>query len=538
MYDAVVIGAGQNGLAAANVLADAGWDVLVLEAQPEPGGAVRSSEGPAPGFITDHCSAFYPMGASSRAFQAFELEHYGLRWAHAPAALTHPLPDGRCATLERDVDETAAGLDRLGKGDGDAWRRLYGLWERIGDDLLDALFAPFPPVLAGARLAAKLRVAGGLRFARFGLLPVRRLIEEEFHGPGSLLLAGCTLHTDLAPEDAGSSVFGWLLAMLAHEYGWPVPVGGSGQLTTALVRRLESRGGSVRCSAPVDEVVIRGGHAAGVRTRDGDEVPVRHAVLADVVAPQLYGGLVGWDDLPPRLYDDMQRFQWDHATVKVDWSLDGPIPWAAPEAGRGGTVHISAGMDEMTEYSSHISMGLVPARPFVLLGQMTTADATRSPEGTESVWAYTHVPQHVRGDAGSDGITGSWNEAERKAMADRIERQLERFAPGFRDKITARQVLGPLDLQEHNASLLRGAINGGTCAVHQQLVFRPTPGLGRPETPVPGLYLASASAHPSGSVHGACGWNAAHAALHEQGVVRRLLGARATEAAQRLLAGP
>jgi phytoene dehydrogenase-like protein len=513
VVDAVVIGAGQNGLVAANVLADAGWDVLVLEEQPEPGGAVRSADGPAPGFVTDLCSAFYPLTAASRAFQALRLEDDGLRWVHAPAVLAHPLPDGRAAVLSRDLDATAAGLDELGAGDGAAWRRLYGTWERLNPALLDALFVPFPPVRSGVRLARSLGLAELLKFARFALLPARRVAEEEFTGPGALLLAGCAMHADLMPEATGSGIFGWLLSMLGQQYGFPVPEGGAGQITAALVRRLQRKGGAVRCEAPVREVIVRGGRAVGVRTANGDEIAASRAVLADVPAPVLYGGLVDWTHLPARLRDDIRRFQWDFATFKVDYALRGPVPWTSPGTAGAGTVHISASMDETTEYTAQLAMGRVPAHPFLLVGQMTTSDPSRSPAGTESLWAYTHVPREVRGDAGGDDISGAWDERDRELFAARIEDRLEQFAPGFRDLIVARTVSSPLGLQEHNASLVGGAINGGTAAVHQELMFRPTPGLGRPETPVAGLYLASASAHPGGAVHGACGSNAARAAL-------------------------
>lgn len=511
MPDAIVIGAGPNGLVAANVLADAGWDVLVIEEQPEPGGGVRSEPGPADGFVSDTCSAFYPMAAASRAINSLELERHGLRWVHAPAVLAHPLLDGRAALLCRDTAATVDGLEKLSAGDGAAWERLYGLWSRVGPYLLDSLFTPFPPVRAGARLAVNLRVPGLLRFTRFALVPVRRLIEEEFTGPGGLLLAGSALHADLMPQSAGSSVFGWLLSMLGQQVGFPVPEGGAGELTAAMIRRLESRGGRVVCGTRVREVVIRNGRAVGVRTAD-DEIPARHAVLADVVATQLYGDLVDWKHLPSRLRDDLRRFERDYATFKVDWAMSGPVPWTATDAAEAGTIHISAGLDEMSEYTAQISMDQVPANPFVLVGQMTTSDPCRSPAGTESLWAYTHVPQNVRGDAGGD-LTGSWDEGEREAFADRIERQIERFAPGFRDRIMARRITAPWQLNEHNANLVGGAINGGTTAPHQQLVFRPTPALGRPETPIPGLYLASSSAHPGGAVHGACGSNAARAAL-------------------------
>ncbi|MGW3864895.1 phytoene desaturase family protein, partial [Streptomyces sp. NPDC005047] len=252
---------------------------------------------------------------------------------------------------------------------------------------------------------------------------------------------------------------------------------------------------------------------AGVRTAGGELVAARRAVLADVSVSALYGGLVAPEDLPGQVLADLRRFEWDFATFKVDWALDGPVPWRCARAAGAGTVHLADGLDELTRFAAQIAMGRVPDRPFSLFGQMTTSDPTRSPRGTESAWAYTHVPHDVRGDAGDAGITGSWDAGERELMADRVERQVERFAPGFRALIRARRVLAPPTLQALDANLTGGAINGGTAAMHQQLVFRPVPGTGRPETPVAGLYLASAAAHPGGGVHGAPGANAAHAAL-------------------------
>jgi phytoene dehydrogenase-like protein len=435
------------------------------------------------------------------------------------------MEDGRCPVLSRRLEETLTSIEGLAAGDGDAWRRLYALWEQVGEPLLDALCTPFPPVAAGVRMAARTGIGGGIRLARTAVLPVRRLVEEDFSGDGGLLLAGCALHTDLAPEQAGSALFGWLLAMLGQQHGWPVPRGGAGRLTAALVERFASRGGTLRCGEPAVEVVVRQGQAVAVRTALGEEVPARRAVVADVVAPALYGGLVGWEHLPATLARDIGRFQWDWATFKVDWLIDAEIPWAAPQAGRAGTVHLGATLDEMSVFSVQLATGSIPARPFVLLGQMNVADPTRSPAGTATVWGYTRVPRRVKDDAGHEGLTGSWVPGEVERMADRIERQVERFAPGFRSRIRARSAMSPADLERHDANLLGGGINGGTSAIHQQLMFRPSPGLGRPETPIGALYLASSSAHPGGGVHGACGANAARAALRARTLAGRLVTA-------------
>ncbi|MFG2833254.1 phytoene desaturase family protein, partial [Streptomyces sp. NPDC048434] len=318
MPDAVVIGAGPNGLVAANLLADAGWSVEVLEAQSEPGGAVRSDRDVHPDYVNDLGSSFYPLAAASPVLASLDLHIEGLRWSHAPRVLAHPLPDGRCAVLDRDRDQTAAAMDAFARGDGAAWQNLCRIWDRIGPDLLGALFTPFPPVRSTARLAARLRGAGGLRLARTMLLPVRRLGEEEFSGEaGRLLLAGNALHADLAPEAAGSGGFGWLMTMLGQTYGFPVPVGGAGALTASLVRRLRHRGGILRCGERVVEVVVRAGRAVAVRTADGECVPASRAVLADVSVPALYGELVDPRHLPGHLVPDLRRFQWDFATFKV-----------------------------------------------------------------------------------------------------------------------------------------------------------------------------------------------------------------------------
>lgn len=531
MVDAVVVGAGHNGLVAANLLADAGWDVLVLEAQAVPGGAVQSAALTRPGFVHDVFSAFYPLAAASPVLSRLELERYGLRWCRSPLVLAHPRRDGSCAMLSTDLDETAASLDAFASGDGEAWRRLYGLWDRVGATFLDALLSPFPPIRPGARLAASLGSSGLVRFARHALLPVRRMAEEEFAGAGGgLLLAGNALHTDLSPEAAGSGLFGWLLCCLGQAHGFPVPEGGAGQLVAALVRRLEARGGELRCGTPVVRIEVQGQRAVGVTTADGETLAARRAVLADVGAPALYGQLVAAERLPPALVEDMRRFQYDAATFKVDWALGGPVPWSAEPAARAATVHVAESLDALTDYAAQLAQGLVPARPFLVFGQMNVADPTRSPAGTETGWAYTHVPQHVRGDA-AGALEGRWDRGEPEAFADRMEAEVEALAPGFRELILDRHVLTPLALQEANANLAGGALNGGTAQLHQQLVFRPTPGLGRPETPISGLYLASASAHPGGGVHGAAGANAARAVLAAGRLRRAVLASTGAAAA-------
>jgi phytoene dehydrogenase-like protein len=506
MYDAdaIVVGAGQNGLVAANLLADAGLHVTVLEEQPQPGGAVRSAEDvTAPGYSTDLFSAFYPLGAASPVLRDLHLDAYGLNWRHAPLVLAHAFDDGRAALLSRDPEETAASLASFAPRDAETWMHLVDQWAQIGPALVDALLRPFPPVRPLARLGRRLGVADGLRLARLAVMPVRRYGQEEFAGDGArTLFAGNALHSDLSPDNAGSGFLGWLLMMLGQDVGFPVPEGGSGRITDALVQRLAARGIPVQCSAPVRRIVVRDGRAVGVQLADGSQVRARLAVLTDVSAPTLFRDLVGYDLLPARFVSDLQRFQWDSAVLKVNWALSGPIPWKAAEVSRAGTVHLGADFDGLTDFAADLSLGRIPRDPFLLLGQMTTSDPTRSPAGTESAWSYTHLP-HER----------PLNDDEVARHVDVMETVVERVAPGFRDLIVGRYVQGPMDLESDDANLSGGAVNGGTASVHQQLVFRPVPGLSRPETPIDGLYLASASAHPGGAVHGACGANAAHAAL-------------------------
>ena len=513
-YDAVVVGSGPNGLVAANRLADAGWSVLVLESQPDVGGAVRSARDVHPDYVHDTFSAFYPLAAASESIRSFGLEEHGLSWTHAPAVLGHPTPDGRWALLHRDREVTARLFDDAHPGDGDAWLELCRDWDRIGEHLLGGLLSPFPPVRAGLGVLARLRSVGGLSFVKTLLTPALDLGRSRFGGPGPrLLLAGNAGHADIPLDAPGSGLMALLMSMMGQTVGFPAPKGGAGELTQALARRFRTLGGEIRVGTEVVRIDVEAGRATGVRTADGERIAARHAVVADVAAPNLYGGLVPTEDLPARVVRGMRRFEQDPATVKVDWALDGPVPWAAPPAYAPGTFHVADSVEQMSESFSQIAARAIPAEPFLLAGQMTTTDPTRSPAGTESLWAYTHVPQDATRDAGDGGIRGRWDHDDCERFADRMQARLERLAPGFGSRVVARRILGPHELEARNANLIGGAINGGTAQLHQELVFRPVPGAGRAETGIGHLYLGSASAHPGGGVHGAAGMNAARAAL-------------------------
>ena len=505
--DAVVVGGGHHGLVAAALLADAGWDVCLLEASDRVGGAVRS-EALHPGFTADLFSAFYPLYAASPVLQALDLEAHGLRLSHAPVVLAHPpRPDGeRAALLFRDREATAARLAEEHSRDGDAWLELCRQWDTVGDAVLRTFFTTFPPVRGPVALLRAVGTAEALRLARFLLLPATRMGAELFDGEGArLLLAGNAAHAD-APVDAPvSGAYGWLLAMLGQQHGFPVPVGGSGELAAALGRRAQAAGAALHCDQPVDRIDVRRGRAVAVHTAAGLTVRARRAVIADVNAPALYHDLLPADAVPARLRSDLDRFTWDTPVVKVNWALDGPIPWRAPGVGTAGTVHLGADELGLVRWSADLESRTLPASPFMLFGQMTTADPTRSPTGTESAWAYTHLPRGIDDDASAD------------ELARRVDATVEEFAPGFAGRVVHRHVQRPSDLRGTDSNLVGGAVNGGTAQLFQQLVFRPVPGLGRAETVIENLYLGGSSAHPGGGVHGICGALAARAALRDHG---------------------
>jgi phytoene dehydrogenase-like protein len=378
-HDAVVIGSGPNGLVAANLLADEGWHVVVLEEFSEPGGAVRSAELVERGFSNDVFSAFYPLAAVSPFLRRLRLEEHGLVWRAADVPVAHPRRDGTCAYISRDLEETVANVESFADGDGDAYRELYDLWQRTGADLIGLLFDPFPPVKPVLRLIRALGYEEGMRYLRFMLMSTRRHGEELFGGDGGRrLLAANALHADLSPEAPPSAVYGLVLVGLAQQVGFPVPEGGAGGLSRALVRRLESKGGSVRCGMRATRIETRGGRAVAVIAGE-ERFAARRAVVASCGAPQLYLELL--DEIPANLRRNLEKFQYDNSTVKVDWALDGPIPWTAEPARRAGTIHVAEGVDHLTKHSASLACREMPETPWLVLGQYSMFDPTRAPDG-------------------------------------------------------------------------------------------------------------------------------------------------------------
>jgi phytoene dehydrogenase-like protein len=296
--------------------------------------------------------------------------------------------------------------------------------------------------------------------------------------------------------------------MLGQSYGFPVPIGGAGMLTESMAARLTERGGTIRLASAVESIEVRAGAAVGVRLATGERIRARRAVLADVTAPALFRKLVGEQHLPARFVRDLDNFQWDNPTLKIDWAVRSKVPWTAAGARDAGTVHLGVDLDGLTRYAADLATRQVPRSPFLLFGQMTTADPSRSPEGTESAWAYTHLPTGV--DFTDEVIA---------EHVERVEACIERHAPGFAELVVGRYVQSPERLEQENPSLVHGAVNGGTAQLHQQLVFRPVPGLGGASTPVDRLFLGGSSAHPGGGVHGGPGANAARAALARDGLL-------------------
>src|SRR3954452_14229328 len=507
---AVVIGAGPNGLAAAVRLARAGRPVTVLEAADTPGGAVRTEPLTLPGFHHDTFSAVYPAAAASPVFAAMPLERFGLEWVHPGACSAHPLPDGRAIALYQDPGRTAESLDAAHAGDGEAWRAFVGplldAWEAVRATMLSG----FPPLAGPVKLLLDAGPTELLRFA--ALLPgsAQGLGRRLFQSPDARAwLYGAAGHGDVPPSGRGSAIALAYLNLLGHAVGWPSPRGGAQRLTDGLVGYLAELGCHVRTDAPVTTVHASNGRVSGVRLANGEPVPAS-IVIADVM-PHALGAMAG-EHLSGVYRRLLRRYRYGPATVKVDWALDGPIPWSAQEVRGAGTVHVGGGEDELIATIDASAPGL-PERPFLLLGQQTVADATRAPEGKHTAWAYTHGPR--------DGV--DWA-VELDRHVQRIEAQVERYAPGFRALILARHVLGPGELQARNRNLVGGDVGGGTYRL-DQVIARPVPSPSPYRTPLRGLYLGSAATFPGGAVHGVCGDAAANAALADESAWRRAVRA-------------
>jgi phytoene dehydrogenase-like protein len=501
MPDAVVIGAGPNGLVAAATLARHGWEVLVLEARDRPGGAVYSEELTLPGYLHDVGAAFFPFATVSPAFRSLDLEGAGLQWRNAARESAHPAPDGTCATIARDVEVAAASFG----ADGPAWRRLAGWGRAMGDRLSNGLLGPLPALGPALRL-------GPLHVLRLGFAGLstpagfaRRTFQTE---AGRRVIPGLALHVDLGPDDVAGTGLGLVLALLASGPGFPVPVGGARAITEALLRRLTEAGGSVRLGTHVDQVLVEGGAVKGVRTRQGEEIPVRRAVLGDVGAPALYVRLLRAGDVPGWVRRRVERFRYGWGTFKMDWALAGPVPWKSPEARESAVVHAGDSLDDLAEFTRQVRAGRLPDNPYLVIGQQSLVDPTRAPPGGHTLWAYSRVP---------NAMEGGWDR-HREPFADRIEGRIEGLAPGFRGLIRARAIHTPADLEAMDENLVGGDLGGGSAHIDQQLFFRPVFPYFDYATPVRGLYLASASAHPGAGVHGACGFNAARRALRDAGV--------------------
>lgn len=471
-WDAVVVGAGPNGLAAAITLAQQGLRVQVLEANTTVGGAARSAALTRPGFVHDLGSAIHPLGVGSPFFRTLPLDTYGLAWIEPELPLAHPLDDGTAVGLHRSIAATAAGLG----ADGEAYRRLYEPLVRHWQPLMDEVLQPLVHVPRHP-----------LVLARFGWQAVRSawmLADAWFtEAPARALFGGQAAHAILPFDQLVSASFGLVLSVLGHGVGWPLPRGGAGRIADAMAAYLLDLGGDIKTDMQV---------------RALDELPPARAVLLDLTPRQLLR-LAG-DRLPPAYRARLERFRYGWGVFKVDYALREPIPWTADACRRAGTIHLGGTFEEMAAAEQSVAQGRHPERPFVLLAQHSLFDATRAPDGQHTAWVYCHVPQGSAFD-----------------MTARIEAQIERFAPGFRACILERHVSTPADLERSNANLIGGSINGGAMDL-AQLLARPTCGPAPYRTPLPGVYLCSSSTPPGGGVHGMCGHLAARTVLRDMDI--------------------
>lgn len=465
-YDAVVVGSGPNGLAAGISLARAGRRVRILEANDTPGGSCRSAELTLPGFIHDTCSAIHPLAVASPFFRTVPMTTYGLEWIEPPLALAHPFDDGSAAVLSRSLDETAASLGV----DGVAWIDTYTPLIKDFDILLGPLLGPF-------RIPRH-----PIAMARFGLPALRSgesFARASFAGPQArALFCGLAAHSIMDLTKPITAAIGLVLGLIGHVVGWPLPRGGSQEITNALVDHFHALGGTIE---------------TGVRVTSLDVAEGADAVMLSVT-PRQFLDIAG-DAVPARYRSQLGRYRYGPGVFKIDWALDGPVPWTADACARAGTVHLGGTMEEIVRSEREVTTGRHPERPFVLLAQQSLFDPTRAPDGKHTLWAYCHVPNGSTVD-----------------MTDRIESQIERFAPGFRERIIARHTMGTAELETRNANYVGGDINGGIQDL-RQLYTRPAPRLDPYATPNPRLYFCSSSTPPGGGVHGMGGYHAARSAL-------------------------
>jgi phytoene dehydrogenase-like protein len=464
--DAVVVGAGPNGLAAAIALARAGRSVLVLEAEPVIGGGARSAELTLPGFVHDVCSAVHPHPLASPFLRELPLDRHGLELIHPEIPMAHPLDDGTAVVLGRSVAATAASV---GGADARAYERLMGPVTRDASALLGELLGPLRPPRHPVAMA------------RFGLVGLRSAkgLARRFAGPrGRALIAGLAAHSMLRLDEPPAAAVALVLAITGHAVGWPVARGGSQRVADALASVLCAHGGEIVTGRRVERI---------------DELDGARAVLLDLTPRQVLA--VAGHRLPARYRRALERFRYGPGVFKLDWALDGPVPWTAPECARAGTVHLGGTFEEIAASEDAVNRGRVPERPYVLLAQQSVCDPSRAPAGNHALWAYCHVPN------GSDAD-----------MTDRIEAQIERFAPGFRERILAHAAMGPADIERHDPNYVGGDINGGRMDL-RQLFTRPVARLVPYTTPDPRLFICSSSTPPGGGVHGMCGYYAARAVL-------------------------
>lgn len=463
-YDAIVIGSGPNGLAAAVRLAQAGKSVAVYEAERTIGGGARSAELTLPGFVHDTCSAVHPMAVSSPFFRTLPLDRFGLRWIQPDAPLAHPFDDGTAAVLVRSLDESA---EQFGE-DVDAVRSLIRPLVNSWEHLADAILAP--PRIPRHPLA----------LAHFGLnalRPATKLARSKFKTVRArAVFAGMAAHSMLPLEQALSGAFGLLMWTTCHSVGWPLAAGGSQSLSNALADLLRSLGGEIFTEH---------------RVKSFAELPPVRALLCDVT-PRQFLQIAG-EKISERERRTFENYRYGPGVFKVDWALDGPVPWNAPECARAGTVHIGGTMEEIAESERALAQGRTVEGPFVLFAQPSLFDSTRAPAGKHTAWAYCHVPS-------GSGVD----------MLERIENQVERFASGFRKRILSRSVMAPSDMEAHNANLIGGDIGGGSVEM-RQFFLRPSAKLY--STSLPGIFLCSSSTPPGPGVHGMCGYFAAQRAL-------------------------